>query len=434
MRPVSSFAFRRPASALALMAMLWTATPATVMAQASEGDQGSQAPTRTELLEGSRRAKSDTVEAPTRSAVERGLQRFRDVTDFAGNLRGGWKGFHFATGDFPAGAGFAYGLGFTDVAVGSPYAESDLSNRVEVKALAASSNAGYRQVRGELTVHRLGGGPFGAAVRGQYYEFPQEDFFGLGPQSAEQNRTSFLMESTEVGADVWWTPAERLRVGGSVSYLDPSIGSGTDSRFPSSEELFDRTTLPGFRVQPDFRRLDGWVDFDGRDNPSHPRAGGFYQVRLSDFQDRDLHTFDFRRVEVDVQQYLPISQKHQVIALRASAVVTHADAGNEVPFYYQPTLGGKQTLRGFREFRFRDRNSLSLTAEYRWEAWWALDPALFVDAGKVASRRNDLDLSDLEVSYGIGFRFHTTNSFVMRFDLAKSREGFIPFLRFDHVF
>ena len=66
------------------MALLWTATPATVMAQASEGDQSAQAPTRTELLEGSRRAKTDTVETPTRSSVERGLRRFRDATNFVG--------------------------------------------------------------------------------------------------------------------------------------------------------------------------------------------------------------------------------------------------------------------------------------------------------------------------------------------------------------
>ncbi len=100
--PVSSAALGRPVSALALMALLWTATPATVMAQASEGDQSAQAPTRIELLEGSRRAKTDTVETPTRSSVERGLRRFRDATNFVGNLRGGWRGFHFATGDFPA--------------------------------------------------------------------------------------------------------------------------------------------------------------------------------------------------------------------------------------------------------------------------------------------------------------------------------------------
>ena len=98
-------AFRRPVFALALMALLWAATPATVMAQASERDQSAQVPTRTELLEGSRRAKVDMVETPTRSSVERGLRRFRDATNFVGNLRGGWKGFHFATGDFSSRGG-----------------------------------------------------------------------------------------------------------------------------------------------------------------------------------------------------------------------------------------------------------------------------------------------------------------------------------------
>ncbi len=417
-----------------MASLLWTAIPVAVAAQAREEEQDSQAPTRAELLEAAREAKGYAVVAPTRTSVERGLRRFRDVTRFAGNLRNGWKGFHFATGDFPAGAGFAYGLAFTDLAVGSFYADPDLPNRVDVNAVATRSNAGYQQAGGELTVRNLGGGPFGVAVRGRYYEFPQEDFFGLGPFSQEEDRTSFLLESTEVGSDLWWEPTGGLRVGGSLSYLNPRIGSGTDTRFLSTEQGFDAATLPGFQAQPNFRRLDGWVDYDGRDNPSHPRAGGFYQIRFSEFQELDLNAFDFQRVDVDLQHYLPFSQKSRVLVLRANAVLTYADAGHEVPFYYQPTLGGKQTLRGFREFRFRDRNSLLFTAEYRWEAWWALDPALFVDAGKVASRRSDLDLRDLEVSYGVGLRFHSTNTFIVRLDLAKSREGFIPFLRFDHVF
>jgi outer membrane protein assembly factor BamA len=105
-----------------------------------------------------------------------------------------------------------------------------------------------------------------------------------------------------------------------------------------------------------------------------------------------------------------------------------------VPFYFQPTLGGAKELRGYREFRFRDQNSLLLGAEYRWEAWWALDGALFVDAGTVAARRQDLSLGDMDVSYGIGFRFHSNSAVVGRLDLAFSREGFVPLLRFEHVF
>ena len=223
-------------------------------------------------------------------------------------------------------------------------------------------------------------------------------------------------------------------MGAGASYVNPSIGSGRDDRFPSTEELFDGTTIPGFETQPDFLRLDGLVAYDGRDLPLHPRAGGYYGVRFSDFRDQDSGAFDFRQLEIDLQQYLPWLQKYRVLALRAAAVITDEVAGSEVPFYAMPTLGGGDRLRGFREFRFRDRNSLLFTAEYRWEAWWALDVALFGDAGKVTFDHRDLDLTDLEVGYGIGFRFHSTDALAVRFDLAFSREGFIPLLRYSHVF
>ena len=43
-------------------------------------------------------------------------------------------------------------------------------------------------------------------------------------------------------------------------------------------------------------------------------------------------------------------------------------------------------LRGYPSWRFRDRNRLLLTGEYRWTAGQFVDMALFVDAGKVAAR------------------------------------------------
>jgi len=34
----------------------------------------------------------------------------------------------------------------------------------------------------------------------------------------------------------------------------------------------------------------------------------------------------------------------------------------------------------------------------------------------------------------VGLRVHSNSAFVARLDLAFSREGFIPLLRFEHVF
>lgn len=421
---------QRPVVAVCLTALLlWTPRAAL----ASEDDGPQEALTRGALLNGEREAKAKLIAPPERSFTEKKLYWY-DNQYVVAKLLAGWKGIHLAGGDFPAGAGLKFGVGFTGLAIGSAYADADLPNRVDLHALAASSTRGYVRVGADFALRNLGGAPFDVVLRGQFYELPQEDFFGLGPESREANRTNYLLDALEFGTEAQWKPAKQLRVGAGVSFVSPRIGVGTDNRFLSTERVFDPAGLPGLRAQSDFVRSDASVSFDWRDNPLHPRLGGFYGARVSDFRDQDLEAFDFRRFEVDLQQYVPLPHKYRALALRAAAVITDTAGGNQVPFFYQPTLGGSQTLRGFREFRFRDRNSLSLTAEYRWEAWWAMDPAVFVDAGKVAFDRRDLDLNDLEVSYGIGFRVHSNRAFIARLDLAFSREGFVPLLRFEHVF
>jgi hemolysin activation/secretion protein len=95
-----------------------------------------------------------------------------------------------------------------------------------------------------------------------------------------------------------------------------------------------------------------------------------------------------------------------------------------MPFYLMPTLGGNDSLRGFRDYRFRGPHALLFQAEYRFEIWSGLDAALFYDAGKVGMRRADLNLKDLESDYGVGFRFNTDNGIVLRVDAAfGSRDG-----------
>ena len=207
-------------------------------------------------------------------------------------------------------------------------------------------------------------------------------------------------------------------------------------RYPiaSTEEVFSPETTPGLGTATDFIKVQASAAFDWRDNPSYPHSGGRYEVVAAKFDDHDLGQFDFYRVDVHLQHYIPLASRYRVLAFRAIGAFTDADGGQSVPFYLQPTLGGHRDLRGFRESRFRDHNTLLLGAEYRWQAWWALDGALFVDAGTVAPARRDLSLSNMDVSYGVGFRFHSNSALTGRLDLAFSREGFIPLLRFEHVF
>ena len=100
-----------------------------------------------------------------------------------------------------------------------------------------------------------------------------------------------------------------------------------------------------------------------------------------------------------------------------------------------PSLGGHDSLRGFRDYRFRGPHAILTQTEYRWEIWSGLDAALFYDAGKVALRRADLDFKRLEDAYGFGFRFNTDNGTILRIDAGfGSRDGKHLYIVFGDVF
>jgi len=408
------------------------ATPAAEQAAAATRSATADTSiTRAAMLEAARDQKELERAPVERGNVERGLYWY-DNQDLLSKIFGSYKGLHIGGAGFPAGAGTKFGVAY-DHALGTDDVPGR-DNRLDLDAVAAISTRGYRRFGGGLSVHQLFGAPVSARVWSQRFEFPQEDLFGLGQDSPEESRTNYLHENNEVGASAVWKPARFVDVTGGVAYLDPHIGTGTDPRFPSTNQVYDERSLPGLTFQPNFLRTEVGGAFDWRDNALHPHAGGRYGALVSNFDDRDLNAYGFRRLAVELQQYVPLPNRYRLVALRAAAVMTDAREGQQVPFYYQPTLGGSQELRGFREFRFRDQNSLSMTAEYRWEAAWMLDAAFFIDAGTVAAERSDLSLRSLDASYGVGLRIHSNSAFVARLDLAFSREGFIPLLRFEHVF
>jgi hypothetical protein len=98
-----------------------------------------------------------------------------------------------------------------------------------------------------------------------------------------------------------------------------------------------------------------------------------------------------------------------------------------VPYFLMPSLGGGRSLRAYSSWRFRDRNTLLTTIEWRWiPSRLGLDMAIFYDVGKVASRYQDLNFDNLTSDWGFGARFHAPQVpevVVLRMELAKGNEG-----------
>jgi outer membrane protein insertion porin family len=94
-----------------------------------------------------------------------------------------------------------------------------------------------------------------------------------------------------------------------------------------------------------------------------------------------------------------------------------------VPFYLMPVLGGKNTLRGFRSYRFHDNDMAIANVESRWALLTHMDVALFGDFGNVAHTASDLNVHDVRRSFGGGVRFHNATSTLLRIDAGHSADG-----------
>jgi hypothetical protein len=400
---------------------LWLAVLATLSPAASA--QTEQAPaTRAEALRAERADKARDTHPHQPNRVERGLDFFEDRAIFILDR----EGFYPKLGSLTVGSGFAYGLGYRDRDLFNHYAVVDL--------WVAGSTRGYFATEGRLRFPELARKRLLVETWAGRRDYAGEYFFGLGPDSDRDAQTDYALRSTIVGVSAGVRPIPKTIIGGSVEYLTPTVGRGNDDRVPDLEDEFTEQEAPGSTQQADFLRTHGYFELDYRE-PRHARSGGLIRADFSHFDDRTTGTYTFNRLDVDVRQFIPFLNDRRVFGLRGFVSTSDVKAGQIVPFYGMPTLGGNDTLRGFRMYRFRGPHAILLQAEYRWEIWSALDAALFYDAGKTVLDRSDLNLDHLQSDYGIGFRFNTRNGVILRVDAGfGSRDGSHLYIVWGGVF
>jgi outer membrane protein assembly factor BamA len=355
-----------------------------------------------------------------------GLERAMDFAEEKAIFILDREGFHPKLGSLTTGSGFAYGLGFRD---------RDLfSNTGALEIWAAGSVKRYWATEARLRFPRLADNHLHLEAWASHRDYPQENFFGLGPDSNRDDRSDYAIRTNHFGGRAGVRPVSHLLVGGGLEYLQPRLGSGQNDRFPDTADAFSPSEAPSLDARADFLRSDAFIEVDYRE-PRYPKKGGWYRVDFWHYDDRTLGQFTFNRIDADLRQFIGFLAGRRVIAARLFVSTSDTSADQTMPFYFMPTLGGNETLRGFREYRFRAPHAILVQGEYHWEIWSGFDAALFYDAGKVANRREDLDFENLESDYGIGFRFNTNNGVILRVDAAfGSRDGKHLWIVFGGVF
>ncbi len=357
--------------------------------------------TRAEALRQEREKKQQAVSPNEPDQLQRALDFVEDRALYVLTR----DGFYPKIGSLTTGSGLAIGVGYRD---------RDIFARRGVAELwGAASIKKYWAVQARAAFPDLAGGRVMAEAVANLREYPREAFFGIGPDAPRVDFTEFSLRTQEFAGLAGVRLAPALIVGGSAALFSPEVASGA----------------------VDYLRTGAFVEVDYRE-PLNARRGGWYRLDFNQFDDRDVDTWSFRRTDLDLRQFIGFLADRRVIALRAFLSTSEpSDDSRGVPFYLMPTLGGNDTLRGFRNYRFRGPHALLLQAEYRWELWSGLDAALFYDAGKVALQRSDLDFKQLEKDYGFGFRFNTADGVILRVDAAfGSRDGKHLHIVFGGVF
>jgi hypothetical protein len=308
-----------------------------------------------------------------------------------------------------AGGGFTLGAGYADH-IGS-------YNTIDFRGSYTFS--GYKRIESEFFAPRLFGRRGTLSVIGGWREATSVGFYGIGTDNtSKDDRANYSFRQPYGSATLDVRPARRvLHLSGGVEYSQWDQGSG-DGTAPSVEEVYTPDTLSGLGAKITYLHTQGTVALDWRTSAGYSRHGGYYGATIHDSADAD-DIYGFRTIDYEASQHLPILRDAFVLSLRSSR--DHQQTGQAFVLH---AAGARRACAGS-SWRFRDRHSLLLQAEWRVLVNSFFDTAIFVDAGKVTASRSDLDFEDLKTDYGIGFRMHGPAATPLRIEFAKSNEGLV---------
>lgn len=270
----------------------------------------------------------------------------------------------------------------------------------------------------------------------RFEDFTEEDYLGTGMATTDASRTSYDYDSMDARVRFVLRPHRQARISTLVGFVRPDVARGGDSSYPSTEDLFTDAEAPGLFEQPHYVQASVIAEFDTRDTAANTTRGGYYRFSAAQWSDVSLEAYSFHRVDVVLSQYVPITpDKAHVLSGRIGSSFMDSNDGDRVPFYYLAYVGGLDTIRSFREYRFRDTNALWFTGEYKWRPKNFLSVSVFADAGAVSPTWDGFTLKALRPGYGAGIALHGPRLTIIRMDVGTGGgDGWQYFLRLRPTF
>ncbi len=302
----------------------------------------------------------------------------------------------------------------------------------------ATSEGDYKAVLG-LRLPAAAGGQLsiGAGHRNR----ANARFFGLGPRAPADARSYYRHELSWGGLEIEQPLAGPLTVDLSGLYsLAGAYRAPGDDR-PRLPDRHAGAVPAGYGHRVDGATLAAALKIDTTGQTGRPESGGLVRGRVARFVASDGRAVDHWSYRLEVERFIDLWHTRRALAVRWFWSWIDPIGDQDVPLQQLMTNDDPDLLRGFHDFRWRDRGMTALTLEYRWplKAIRTIDGAgidayLLTDIGQVFGGPREIRRDDLQVSWGAGVRLISARGFFARAEIARSAEETVLRLRADQLF
>jgi hypothetical protein len=257
-----------------------------------------------------------------------------------------------------------------------------------------------------------------------HQELPHLPFYGLGNDSPRDGQTFYGLSNTAIvaGVDVPLPYGFTLSGGCDGLWFVPEPAA-------SFEAVHTEATAPGRQAHTTSLRPRAAVAWQYPFTDVLEGVSTVAAVSQEFYQSLSGGALAFSRFEARWNVAFHFDAAMGTVGCLSRLVLSHPYAGNTVPFYLQPPVGGgdlnnENLLRGYADYRFRAAHLLVYELSYERKL---LDPVglrLFGALGKVGSHPSELGFAGLKASVGVSVTVRLGGAPVFEISVAwGDREG-----------
>ena len=308
---------------------------------------------------------------------------------------------HAIFGGFEQGTGIGGGVQVTS-------ARAIPAVELRATALASTHRAGRLDL--EAYVPSLGGNRTHADAWLSYLQRDTE-YYGTGARTADRV-TEYSIERRSYQGSVYRDLSEHTQGG------------------VYAQVMHARSELAGQTTVSNVLSYGGFLDYDTRDNSVGLTRGVNLIGRVASADSlnrRDGATrYGWIESEFEARSYVPLGSARTSFLARARGLFKTPRSGSEIPYYELSWLGGRQFLRGFHSYRFRDHNMMLLSSELQqtmlaMTAVRGVDAFASADAGQVWGR-DAFTPRHWRSGFGGGLQYRHSRSLAARLEASHGVE------------